>query len=73
MRRPLHELVNIRAAGGGMVLSAADWPTQDLIQLASAGGGKGILVIDASETLSPQAAVNIAAAGNGSVLFRESA
>lgn len=69
-KRPMEELVQIAAAGGGIELNMSRRPTAELVQIASAaahGGSpirfRGIAARPTNEL------VEIAAAGNGQVIF----
>jgi hypothetical protein len=68
--RPVEELVQIAAAGGGMQLYTRGRPTDELVRIAAAAahGGSPIFFLDSSARTTDEL-VEIAAAGKGRVTF----
>jgi len=67
---PTRDLVQLVAAGGSVVLDAADRPTRDLEQIASTAAGSGAkLVFRGMEGRPSRELLQIAAAGHGVVTF----
>jgi hypothetical protein len=68
--KPTADLVQIAAAGGGIILDAAYRQTPDLIQIAAAGAKGNARLVFKGMTYRQQAdLIQIAAAGKGSVQF----
>lgn len=70
--KPIHDLVQLAAAGGGFRIKASLRPTSDLVKIAAAASNKGAHIIFIGLKLRPQHdLVQIAAAGKGCVFFDE--
>jgi len=70
--KPIQDLVQIAAAGGGFRINASLKPTSDLVQIAAAASKTGANIIFIGLPLRPQSdLVQIAAAGKGCVFFEE--
>ena len=70
--KPIHDLVQIAAAGGGFRINARAKLTSDLVQIAAAASRNGAHIIFVGLKLRPQnELVQIAAAGKGCVFFEE--
>lgn len=68
--RTTDELIQIVAAGGGLILDAAPRPTNDLIQIASAASGNRVpLQFRGMDTRPTSDLIQIAAAARGCVMF----
>ena len=70
--KPINELVQIAAAGGGFRIKVNVKPTTDLVQIAAAASKSGAHIIFIGLKTRPQdELVQIAAAGKGCVFFDE--
>jgi DNA replication protein len=70
--KPINELVQIAAAGGGFRIKVNVKPTTDLVQIAAAASKTGAHIIFIGLKTRPQdELVQIAAAGKGCVFFDE--
>jgi len=70
--KPINELVQIAAAGGGFRIKVNVKSTTDLVQIAAAASKTGAHIIFIGlKTRPPDELVQIAAAGKGCVFFDE--
>jgi hypothetical protein len=70
MSKTPDQLINILAAGGGLILDAATRAPDQLIRMATAAGGSGAtLVLRNADYRAADQLVTIAAAGRGRVIF----
>lgn len=72
MNRTVEDLIEIAYAGGGLILDANSYSTDDLINIAYASKNKNAtLIIKNISQKSTSDLVNIGYAGEGSVLFED--
>ena len=70
--KPIQDLVQIAAAGGGFRMKGGQKQTSDLVQIAAAASKSGAHIIFIGLTMRPQSdLMQIAAAGKGCVFFEE--